>query len=102
MEMYGVSLRIQSECGKIRTGRNSVFGHFTCIATWKLRGTEEGGINKAYRYWKFSQQFQMLMGNKIPKSLDRENSWTIRNFADFHVAQYLKTNFMCGSMGTGL
>ena len=44
----------------------------------------------------------MLMGNKIPKSLDRENSWTIRNFADFHVAQYLKTNFMCGSMGTGL
>ena len=28
-ETYGVSLRIQSECGKIRTGKNSVFGHFS-------------------------------------------------------------------------
>ena len=26
---YSVSLRIQSECGKIRTRKNSVFGHFT-------------------------------------------------------------------------
>ena len=26
-ERYGVSLRIQSECGKIRTRKNSVFGH---------------------------------------------------------------------------
>ena len=26
---YGVSLRIQSECGKIRTRKNSVFGHFS-------------------------------------------------------------------------
>ena len=26
-ERYGESLRIQSECGKIRTRRNSVFGH---------------------------------------------------------------------------
>ena len=25
-----VSLRIQSECGKIRTRKNSVFGHFSC------------------------------------------------------------------------
>ena len=34
-ERYGVSLRIQSECGKIRTRKNSVFGNFsrseTCI-----------------------------------------------------------------------
>ena len=28
-EGYGVSLCIQSECGKIRTGKNSVFGHFS-------------------------------------------------------------------------
>ena len=28
-ERYGVSLRIQSECGKIRTRKNSVFGHFS-------------------------------------------------------------------------
>ena len=26
---YSVSLRIQSECGKIRTRKNSVFGHFS-------------------------------------------------------------------------
>ena len=28
-ERYGVSLRIQSECRKIRTRENSVFGHFS-------------------------------------------------------------------------
>ena len=28
-ERYGVSLRIQSECGKIRTRKNSVFRHFS-------------------------------------------------------------------------
>ena len=30
-ERYGVSLRIQSECGKIRTRKNSVFGQFSRI-----------------------------------------------------------------------
>ena len=28
-ERYGVSLRIQSECGKMRTRKNSVFGQFS-------------------------------------------------------------------------
>ena len=28
-ERYGVSLRIQSECGKIQTRKNSVLGHFS-------------------------------------------------------------------------
>ena len=28
-ERYEISLRIQSECGKIRTRKNSVFGHFS-------------------------------------------------------------------------
>ena len=28
-EIYFVSLRIQSECGKIRIRKNSVFGHFS-------------------------------------------------------------------------
>ena len=32
MEKYSVSLRIQFECGKIRTRKNSVFGHFSCSA----------------------------------------------------------------------
>ena len=29
LERYEVSLRIQSDCGKIRTRKNSVFGHFS-------------------------------------------------------------------------
>ena len=32
MERYFVSLRVQSECRKIRTRNNSVFGHFLCSA----------------------------------------------------------------------
>ena len=28
-ERYGISLRIQTECGKTRTRQNSVFGHFS-------------------------------------------------------------------------
>ena len=28
-ERYGVSLHIQTECGKIRTRKNSVFGHIS-------------------------------------------------------------------------
>ena len=30
-ERYGLSLRIQSECGKIRTRKNSVVGHFSRV-----------------------------------------------------------------------
>ena len=30
MERYSISPRIQSECGKIRIRKNSVFGHFSC------------------------------------------------------------------------
>ena len=33
------------------------------------------------------------MGNKIPKSLGGENSWTIQILADFHVAQYPNNEF---------
>ena len=35
-ERYGVSLRIQSECRKIRTRKNSVFGHFSRSASCKV------------------------------------------------------------------
>ena len=31
-ERYGVSLRIQSKCGKIRARNNTVFEHFSCSA----------------------------------------------------------------------
>ena len=32
MEKYGVALRIPSDCGKIPTGKNSVFGHFYAMS----------------------------------------------------------------------
>ena len=35
-EIYSVKLRIQSECGKIRTRKNSVFWHFLCIVHRKF------------------------------------------------------------------
>ena len=46
-ERYGVNLHIQSECGKIRTRKNSVFGHFHAVymkvklykIAWKLLKT---------------------------------------------------------------
>ena len=37
-ERYSVSLRIQSECGKIRTRENSVFGHFSRSAQLSFSG----------------------------------------------------------------
>ena len=33
-ERHFLSLRIQSECGKIRTRKNSVFGHFSRSGFW--------------------------------------------------------------------
>ena len=38
---YGVSLRIQSECGKIRTRKNSVFGHFSRSVCMKQKTHKE-------------------------------------------------------------
>ena len=37
MERYGVSLRMQSECGKIWTRKSSVFGHFPRSAEYVKR-----------------------------------------------------------------
>ena len=39
---YGVSLRIQSECGKIRTTKNSVFGHFLSSAEDEIDLNDNG------------------------------------------------------------
>ena len=36
MERYPVSLCIQSECRKMRTRKNSLFGHFSSSVTWFL------------------------------------------------------------------
>ena len=38
-ERYGVSLRIQSKYGKIRTRKKSVFGQFSRIVTWSKQKT---------------------------------------------------------------
>ena len=35
-KIYGVSLLILSECGKIRTRKNSVFGHFSCSGDFTI------------------------------------------------------------------
>ena len=35
-ERYEVSLRIQSECGKIRSRKNSIFGHFSGSANSEI------------------------------------------------------------------
>ena len=32
-KIYGITLRIQSEYRRIRTRKNSVFGHFSCSAS---------------------------------------------------------------------
>ena len=41
-ERYSVSLRIQSECRKIRTRKNSLFGHFSCS------GVNAGVLSKRF------------------------------------------------------
>ena len=40
-----VSLRIQSECGKIRIRKNSVFGHFSRVAVEKNSYFSVFGLN---------------------------------------------------------
>ena len=43
---YEISLRIQSECGKIRTRNNSVFGHFSDSVSFK----KTAGLQSATLY----------------------------------------------------
>ena len=54
-EKYFVSLCIQSECGKIRTRNNSVFGHFSRSESKKISGTYSLTLNR----------FQILSGVSI-------------------------------------
>ena len=51
-ERSSVSLRIQSECGKIRTRKNSVFGHFSrsdSFSSWIRRRDTINNLNVSYR-----------------------------------------------------
>ena len=55
-DRYGVSLRIQSECGKTRTRKNTVFGHF-------LRSVPTGLLQK--RWPKTSKNFQENLRSRV-------------------------------------
>ena len=61
-ERYSVSLRIQAECGRIRTRKSSVFGHFShsvnicCITAsnvllWKKDGQISGFVLGTTQFW---------------------------------------------------
>ena len=47
---YSVSLRIQSECGKIQARKNSVFGYFSHSVLILDQETQKSGQHKKYRY----------------------------------------------------
>ena len=59
MEFYEVSLRIQSECGKIRTRKNSVFGHFS---------------RSPYAHKKDSCRLQTLLGQALMNCRDHSHT----------------------------
>ena len=52
VQLQAVSLRIQSECGKIRNRKNSVFGHFS--------------RSKFCNKWKLSQAYNFPKSNIFP------------------------------------
>ena len=67
MEIYSVNLRIQPEYGKIRTRKNSVFGHFSRSAMFLIQPKilkQPGSLNSADT----SVQFQNNM-KKNPRTL---------------------------------
>ena len=41
-ERYSVSLRIQSQCRKKRTGKNSISGHFSRVRLFKVLQSDYG------------------------------------------------------------
>ena len=55
-ERYGVFRRIWSECGKMRTRKNSVFGHFSRRGCWELKqNNQKRRHNRTYfiniKFW---------------------------------------------------
>ena len=68
-EKYGVFLRTQSECWKIRTRRNSIFGHFSRsvyadfitkwdLCSWNVLQRRESFINQVVRLFYITKQGQ--------------------------------------------
>ena len=73
-ERYGVSLRIQSECGIIRSRKNSIFGYFSRSDIWQiLKCTSAGvtwhcpGFSNNFKHWSdFSKtQFKWVTTNGV-------------------------------------
>ena len=61
-DIYAVNLRIQSECGKIRTRQNSIFGHF--IRSGNYTGEVITGLLLFYVYCKnrdLHQKYKVTM-----------------------------------------
>ena len=59
-ERYGVSLRIQSECGKIWTRKSSVFGHFPRNAEYDKRPLLSGSalhLDLSYNLYSLKDPF---------------------------------------------
>ena len=70
-ERYGVSLHIQPECGKIRTRKNSVFGHFSHLNI--------GHDNFAPRKKKYSWGNNAPLMNNAYKKIQMKRT-RLRNF----------------------
>ena len=84
-ERYELCLRIQSECGKIRTRENSVFGHFSRSVTvfrkylllkrffyWKSSCLKEVPALKKYVFWIITYSEELV----LQKYLFSRGSWS--------------------------
>ena len=90
-ERYSISLRIQSKCGKIRTRKNSVFGHFSPVQANVLRRISPYNFNKRDSTRNiFGNMSRLFFGTAISqKSFER---LLVRNL---YLSSYLK-NYCCG------
>ena len=57
-KIYGVNLPIQSEDGKMRTRKNSVFGYFSISAS---RGLRFWSLNISDHFWRLMSNYKFLM-----------------------------------------
>ena len=59
---YSVSLRIQSECGNIRTRKNSVFGHSSCSVSFNEYFNQK--INKCSKVIGLMKRLSLKLSRK--------------------------------------
>ena len=92
-ERYSVTLRIQSECGKIRTRTNSVFGHFSrnAFVTNDYNHTSLNIISSQQFFTKFRSSHQRCSMKK----------GVLKNFVKFK-GKYLYHFALKRGSGTGV